>query len=143
MNPTSEYLQSARTGDLDRIKELLEGPAKLISNIEVADAEGKNALLLAAEHNRRKVFKYMLQQQIDINCKDNHGRTALHYACKAGDRNFVLYLLLLGADWGMPDNNRNAPGTGDAEMLSFIGDVSSSMSEPDYRRVCLLWQTRP
>lgn len=123
MNPTSEYLQSARTGDLDRIRELLEGAAKLISNEEVTDQEGKNALLLAAENNRRKVFKYMLDRQLSIDSRDNNGRTALHYAAQAQNKHFVLYLLLLGADYGMPDNNRKTPGLGDPELLSFISDV--------------------
>jgi ankyrin repeat protein len=123
MSAIQEYLNSAKSGDLSKLKEFVESPAKIIPSVEVADAEGKNALLHAAENNRRAVFKYLLDQQIDINCRDNNGRTALHYATRDNNKYFVIYLLLLGADWGMPDNNRKTPGLGDPDMLSFISDV--------------------
>ena len=41
----------------------------------------------------RSTFRYLLTLNPDINCKDNAGRTALHFACRAGNRELAHVLL--------------------------------------------------
>jgi ankyrin repeat protein len=51
----------------------------------------------------------LLRSGADINSRDSHGATALHRAISAGQSQMVFYLLLLGANPSIQDNDGNTP----------------------------------
>lgn len=56
------------------------------------------ALHLAAAQGRRGIVRRLLVQGMDVNARDDSGRTALHVAARAGRREVAQLLLAKGAD---------------------------------------------
>jgi ankyrin repeat protein len=69
----------------------------------------KDGLQDAARKGDFLVLEDLLRTGADINSKDSHGATALHRAISAGQDQMVFYLLLLGANPSIQDNDGNTP----------------------------------
>jgi ankyrin repeat protein len=86
----------ASTGNLERVKELVEGGA----NIEEIE-EGQTALMEACSSGHSEVVAYLVECNANVAHADNEGRTALHWAASEGwgdpDFSTVKYLLEHGA----------------------------------------------
>ena len=58
------------------------------------DEDGKTPLIRAVESSRIEFIKQMLKDHQPVNHIDNHGKTALYYAIKRGEKEIVESLLL-------------------------------------------------
>jgi ankyrin repeat protein len=74
------------------------------------DYKNRSALHLACLDGDLYVVEQLLADEpgrlappADINLQDRDGRTCLHYACRSGHTNIVLYLIEQGADMGVKD----------------------------------------
>lgn len=94
------------------------------------DSEGKTLLSMAAKMNKADMVQLILQQHyvspLDINCADNAGRTALHYAYAYGNERMVKCLLGAGADSSLVDSQGNT--TRDCLNLP-INEIKTMLSE--------------
>lgn len=67
------------------------------------------ALVLAVEKGNVQTVKTLLALEIDINCKDDLGQTALHRATRCKDESMVRLLLKDGADVECKDDDHRTP----------------------------------
>jgi len=87
-------LYSSRTGNLSRLRELIESG----TNINATDYNGYTALIYAVINNHFDIVEYLVSSNIDINAKNNDGLTATYFAVGLNRLNILRYLL---------DNNNN------------------------------------
>src|SRR6185436_10745571 len=73
------------------------------ANLDARDAEGRSALMGAAEADNREAAEFLLKKGSDVNAKNKNGRTALMQAAYAGNVEMLRLLLSRGAD---PNVNR-------------------------------------
>ena len=68
------------------------------ANIKETDAEGANALVVAAKHRAISVVPFLIAHGVDVGQKDIHGRTALCYAqnAKCGEIAIMLRKKMAG-----------------------------------------------
>lgn len=85
--------------------ERIESPVDLLiragANVNVRDAQGRIALILAVDQEVKSLLK---AYGADINTRDANGETALHTACKASAVDVVQALLDEGIDFKLLDN---------------------------------------
>ncbi|XP_068650270.1 uncharacterized protein [Aristolochia californica] len=137
-----EFLNAARTGNLDLFKKLatqLEdgGPGLAKTVTDVKDANKRGALHFAAREGKTEVCKYLLEELnlgdiVDV--KDDDGETPLLHAVRQGHVATAKYLVEHGADPAAASHLgatpvHHAAGIGNIELLSFFvskgGDVES------------------
>ncbi len=61
-------------------------------------AEGAASIHEAARQGDIEQIKKLIEATVDINARDDHGRTALHYAAMIGHKDVVTLLVGIGAD---------------------------------------------
>lgn len=70
-------------------------------------------LYLFARHDSRGsrsvIFEQILSRGLNINQKDDHGATVLHYACDESDHLTIKFLIQNGADLSVRDNYGGTP----------------------------------
>ncbi len=76
----------------------LERLAEAGMDVNVATAQGKTALMLAARRGRVDFVKTLLAAGADVNARNDNDGTALMYAATGGDLNTVKLLLAHDAD---------------------------------------------
>jgi ankyrin repeat protein/tRNA A-37 threonylcarbamoyl transferase component Bud32 len=86
---------AAKSGDIDRVKALLQSNPHLISS---KTPEGLTPLHEAALYGRKDVVVLLLERKAEINSTDNGGGTALHYAAMNGHKDIVELLLTGNAE---------------------------------------------
>ncbi len=69
-----------------------------LSDIEAEDKDGDTALIYAAEFNRLKIAKILIEHGAEINKRNRYQRTALHKAADRGYLEMVKLLIEHGAD---------------------------------------------
>ena len=71
---------------------------------------GTNSFIIACKNRQKSVIKLFLNsKKIDINERDDMGRTGLFYSCGEGDKEIVKLLIEAGADVNLGDNNSITP----------------------------------
>jgi ankyrin repeat protein len=90
---TNELHRCAEFGDLQRLKQLVEGGA----TIEEVDEDGMTALLMASERGHYEIVVYLVEHNANVAHIDEVGTTALHWACMSGKLSSVKCLLEHGA----------------------------------------------
>jgi ankyrin repeat protein len=85
---SNELHLCAASGNLERVKQLVEGGA----NIEELDEDGTTALSLATVNNHFEIVVYLLEHGANVAHGDDERKTALHWACIAGTLSSVKYL---------------------------------------------------
>ncbi|ELR06088.1 hypothetical protein VC83_07746 [Pseudogymnoascus destructans] len=68
-----------------------------------ASAYGWTAMLLAVRDEYMAIGRFLIENEADVNAEDYHGRTALHWAAKHGDRLIVQLLVGKGIDVNAED----------------------------------------
>lgn len=69
------------------------------ANIHQTVNQGVNCLHLAAKSNSVCITHYLISNKLfDIDCIDQNGCTALHWACLEGSYDIIKYLLAEGAN---------------------------------------------
>lgn len=76
--------------------------------VDIADGDGRTALMFAAAFRSMDVAKLLLDRGADSNARDNEGYSALHYAATLGDVAMATLLLDQGAK---PDSRAHAGET--------------------------------
>ena len=115
-------------------------------NFSLRDDENKTPLIIAAKVSGAcdLVINYMLNQMLDvhpdvvkrlnIDAKDDQGRTALHYLCAYGMLNHVKKLIELGANINLHDENNMTPfdfAHANREQLQFLlGSIAINGDRP-------------
>ena len=108
-------LQSAKAGDLFRASELgsvLDVDQALDSGVGVdaADAEGRTALMLAAQGESVNVLRHLFEKGADVNARDKNGATALMYAVQHGQTPGAQVAIRMLLDRGADINAKNNLG---------------------------------
>jgi ankyrin repeat protein len=75
-----ELHNCAGNGNLERVKELVEGGADL----EEIDEHGNTALLLAILEDRFEIVRYVVKHGANVAHTNSDGITALHCVCAGG-----------------------------------------------------------
>lgn len=84
---------ASKEGDVSMVKVLLSSDA----NPSIALKNGLTPLLVAAREGRDDVVKVLLDKDVEVDQRDKHQRTALHYACYTEPRSTAQLLLDRGA----------------------------------------------
>jgi len=80
---------AARFGWLDVVKLYVEN---FHFNVDARNSNGSTPLMVACEHNREEVVKYLLLMGSDVNARDIFDRSALHYSYLNHNPN-IYYIL--------------------------------------------------
>ena len=95
-------LYAAFRGNLEIFNYLMESGA----DISITNSSGLNALHLASQGNFPNIIVFLIEKYgMDINCKDNKGNTALHWAVYMNSRQAVDYLIFYNIDINLRDND--------------------------------------
>lgn len=76
------FLNAAQAGNLDELKKALEAPGADPIDVNVSDANGRTALMLAAKNGSLACVQYLLSMKARPDLQDKDGATALLYAIK-------------------------------------------------------------
>jgi hypothetical protein len=144
---STELELCASTGNLERVKELVEGGA----HTEESGANGTTALSAACKTGHFEIVVYLLERGANIAQSDRYGISALHYAALGGNLPTVKYLLEHGAkitersDDGMTALLHAAEGR-NLEVVQYLlsSEGGASITETDDEgKTALLWATYP
>lgn len=151
---TQTIFQASSTGNLARVRELLEADAALV---EARNPNGFTALHAAALYGQRGTAEYLLGKRADPNAVARHSGTPLDVAYEAGQAEFVSWLQSQGArftpirfdvvqvapsirrlafPWGMMNNVVVFSGTDGAVV---IDTGFSTRAVPEMKRLIALW----
>ncbi|CAH1738493.1 unnamed protein product [Aphis gossypii] len=89
-DPATSYLRAARSGNLEKVLQLLESTGV---DVNTANANGLNALHLAAKDGHVDIVKCLLQRGCSVNSVTKKGNSALHIASLAGQEEIVKVLV--------------------------------------------------
>lgn len=89
-----EVIFAALTGDIDKIKKLVENG----ENYNSKDSDNKNALIHASSQGFADIVEYLVQKGIDVNEKGRGDTTALIEAANSHESEVVEALLKAGAE---------------------------------------------
>lgn len=78
---------------------------------DTSDIDGyhNTALILAAMKGRTTIVKKLIAAGANVNIANNHGTTALHYACIFRDHEQIQALLQQGAKWAIENSQGISP----------------------------------
>src|SRR5262245_48464482 len=94
-NLNEQLLEAARTGNLQRVQELLNKGA----DIQTKNKYGTTPLFFAAAKGHLEVARFLLEKGADPNQKDTfYGSTAIEWAAQEGHFDVVKLLLQKGAN---------------------------------------------
>jgi ankyrin repeat protein len=104
-----DFIKAAKTGDVGRIRELVQADAKLLA---ARDADGSTALHCAAWKGHPEVVAALLAAGADVhaeNQNDHWGTTPLHAAAHANQAAIAAALIAAGADVNARDRQGQTP----------------------------------
>ncbi len=88
-----------RSNREDAFKEKMKYLISLGYDVRSTQKNGSTLLHAAINKENINLLEYLFEKQIDINAKDNHDHTILHYAAmQSGNEKILKYLLDKGAD---------------------------------------------
>jgi hypothetical protein len=129
-----ELHDCASSGDLERVKELVEGGA----NTEELDEDGNTAMMRACFRGHFEIVVYFVKHGANVAHTDDDGATALHWACDCGNLSSVKCLLEHGARINERDCDGmtpllNAAGNGSLEIIQYLlsSEGGASITETD------------
>ena len=108
-NPEKEIIKAAKSGKVQRVKELLEQDASLIS---ARDSDSSTPLHCATWKGHLAVVELLLNYGADVNARNNNdhwGTTPLHAAAHANQRAIADLLISRGADIHATNLNDRTP----------------------------------
>ncbi|KAH8376057.1 hypothetical protein KR093_011337, partial [Drosophila rubida] len=104
---TISFLRAARSGDLEKVLEYIN--SGLIVDINSCNANGLNALHLAAKDGFVDICHELLKRGIDVNNATKKGNTALHIASLAGQQQVIKQLIHYNANVNVQSLNGFTP----------------------------------
>jgi hypothetical protein len=131
---SNELHLCAEYGELERVKQLVEGGA----NIEELDEDGMTALLRASSTGQSDTVVYLVEHGANVAHTARDGTTALHWACIVGTLSTVKCLLEHGATTVERSNDGktallHAAHRGSLEVVQYLLSVEggASITESD------------
>ncbi|KAM7341268.1 ankyrin isoform 2-T3 [Cochliomyia hominivorax] len=104
---TISFLRAARSGELSKVVEFLESGQ--ITDINTCNANGLNALHLAAKDGYVDIVAELLRRGIRVDNATKKGNTALHIASLAGQKEVIKLLLQYNANVNIQSLNGFTP----------------------------------
>ncbi|XP_054091606.1 ankyrin-3 isoform X2 [Zeugodacus cucurbitae] len=104
---TISFLRAARSGDLGKVLEFLESGQ--ITDINACNANGLNALHLAAKDGYIDIVSELLRRGIKVDNATKKGNTALHIASLAGQKEVLKLLIQYNANVNVQSLNGFTP----------------------------------
>ncbi|KAH8309919.1 hypothetical protein KR059_009756, partial [Drosophila kikkawai] len=104
---TISFLRAARSGDLQKVLDFLE--SEEVKDINSCNANGLNALHLAAKDGYVDICCELLRRGIKVDNATKKGNTALHIASLAGQQDVIHQLLLSDANVNVQSLNGFTP----------------------------------
>jgi len=102
----SEIHEAVRTGDLRKVRALVEKDAGLIN---VKDENGRTPLHWATRGTDNEVLTYLIEKGADLNALDSNGTAPLHSLASRGNADGIRILLAKGADIEIKSSNKSTP----------------------------------
>ncbi|XP_050441271.1 ankyrin-3-like isoform X2 [Adelges cooleyi] len=90
VDPVTSYLRAARSGNLEKVLQLLDVVGV---DVNTSNANGLNALHLAAKDGHVEIVKNLLKRKCSVNAVTKKGNSALHIASLAGQEEVVKVLV--------------------------------------------------
>ncbi|KAK4872920.1 hypothetical protein RN001_014949 [Aquatica leii] len=106
-DPNTAFLRAARAGHLDKLQEYLDSGT--VRDINTSNANGLNALHLAAKDGHLEVVQDLLKRGAIVDAATKKGNTALHIASLAGQEEVVRLLIHHGASINVQSQNGFTP----------------------------------
>ncbi|MCU1716871.1 ankyrin repeat domain-containing protein [Pseudomonas sp. 5P_3.1_Bac2] len=99
------------------------------TGVNSASLFGDKPIHIAATRGDINEIQLILSQGADVNCKGEHGYTALHDAVEQGHREAVIYLLKHGANSEALNDDGVSPAElakllDESEILNLLGSTS-------------------
>ncbi|XP_068152331.1 ankyrin-3 [Drosophila tropicalis] len=107
IDATISFLRAARSGDLRKVLEFIESGQ--ISDINTCNANGLNALHLAAKDGYVEICAELLKRGIKVDNATKKGNTALHIASLAGQQQVIKQLIQHSANVNVQSLNGFTP----------------------------------
>ena len=105
-----DLLLSAVQGESDRVKKWIFKFGKVDGAVDCrSPLDRKTALMLAAQNKDDASVSHLVNANASTTIADCFGRTALHYACAAGDPECAEILLIGGAQVDAQDDQGRTP----------------------------------
>lgn len=114
------FFAAATSGDLDELKYGLQTGTPY--PVDMKNAEGKTALMLAAEAGQTEAIKYLLTRKPDLTQTDADGNTALLLALTKDKSAAALLLIAAGSDVNAHNNSYTYP----IHWAAHNGDLDSA-----------------
>jgi len=108
-NFAKEIIKAAKSGDTDRVKELVRMDSSLMS---VRDSDGSTPLHCACWKGHESVVAVLLKAGADVNAEnanEHWGTTPLHAAAHANQKKIAELLIAHGADINARNLNDRTP----------------------------------
>ncbi|CAH8623633.1 unnamed protein product [Schistosoma intercalatum] len=123
------FLRAARAGNLEKLRELLNK----ITDINISNTNGLNALHLACKEGRTDVVKELLSHGASVYMITRKGNSALHIASLAGHLEIVKLLVDHGADINAQSQNGFTPlymsaQENHVEVVQYLLDKSANQA---------------
>ncbi|CAG9856109.1 unnamed protein product [Phyllotreta striolata] len=106
-DPNTAFLRAARAGQLDKILEYLDSGT--VRDINTSNANGLNALHLAAKDGHIEIARELLKRGAIPDAATKKGNTSLHIASLAGQEDIVRLLVQHGASLNVQSQNGFTP----------------------------------
>ncbi|BFG06786.1 ankyrin-3 [Drosophila madeirensis] len=107
IDSTISFLRAARSGDITKLLDFVESGE--ISDINACNANGLNALHLAAKDGYVDICTELLRRGIKVDNATKKGNTALHIASLAGQQNVIKQLIQSNANVNVQSLNGFTP----------------------------------
>ncbi len=91
----SDIIEAAKSGDAEKVKELLKADPKLINTVD--SGIGATALHWSLIYGKKDVVKAILAYNPDVNKTEAHNGTTMHWAAHFDDAENIRWLLERGA----------------------------------------------
>ncbi|MEM7361624.1 MAG: ankyrin repeat domain-containing protein [Bacteroidota bacterium] len=87
------WFVSARGKDLEKLQHIIKN---YDIDIDMSDADGNTAFLIACSQQDMQMARYLLANQCDRHVTNHEGWNAFHLSCKKGNQTFITWLLVKG-----------------------------------------------
>ncbi|THG19101.1 hypothetical protein TEA_025864 [Camellia sinensis var. sinensis] len=125
------------------VVKILSAADPSVTGINNADEEGWAPFQFAASSGNVEIVEILLSSRVDVNLKNNGGRTALHYAASKGWLKIAEILLSHGANINLKDKAcwmhplHRAASTGNSELCELLIEEGAEVDAID-KAGCIL-----
>ena len=107
-NPEADWalIDASRDGNIEAVKQHLAAGTDV--NVRVCEW-GDTPLHRAAFGGNKEIVELLLNNEVDVNVKDDYGCTPLHDAAEYGHKKIIELLISKGAEVNAKDKGRKTP----------------------------------